>query len=475
MRENLQFYIDGSWVEPAGNIVIDVINPADETVAGQLALGGTLDVNKAVAAARAAFQSFSQISVEERLALFDRIIAAYQLRAQDLAIAVSEEMGAPLWLAEKLQVTAGLAHIQIARAALAKYSFEHEMGTTEIVREPIGVCALITPWNWPLNQLTCKVAAALATGCTMVVKPSEVSPFSATIFTEIMHDAGVPAGVFNLVHGDGKGVGDALTGHPEVDLVSFTGSTPAGIQVARNAALTVKRVHQELGGKSPNILLPSADFPSAVAAGVAQIMLNSGQSCNAPSRMLVPFTRMAEVADLARTAAAQWVVGHPASNAKMGPVASEAQWRKIQNLIQVGIEEGATLITGGLGRPEGLDTGFYVQPTVFSNVTNDMTIAREEIFGPVLVIIGYADEADAVAIANDTVFGLAAYVQGEHTAAEAVARKLRAGQVTLNYADMDLAAPFGGYKQSGNGREWGEVAFGDFLETKAIVGFRRAV
>jgi aldehyde dehydrogenase (NAD+) len=475
MRENLQFYIDGSWVEPAGNIVMDVINPADETVAGQVALGGPLDVDKAVAAARAAFQTFSQISVEERLALFDRIIAAYQLRAQDLAIAVSDEMGAPLWLAEQLQVTAGLAHIQIARAALAKYSFEHEMGTTEIVREPIGVCALITPWNWPLNQLTCKVAAALATGCTMVVKPSEVSPFSATIFTEIMHDAGVPAGVFNLVHGDGKGVGDALTGHPEVDLVSFTGSTPAGIQVARNAALTVKRVHQELGGKSPNILLPSADFPSAVAAGVAQMMLNSGQSCNAPSRMLVPFTRMDEVADLARTAAAQWVVGHPASNAKMGPVASEAQWRKIQNLIQVGIEEGATLITGGLGRPEGLDTGFYVQPTVFSNVTNDMTIAREEIFGPVLVIIGYADEADAVAIANDTVFGLAAYVQGEHTAAEAVARKLRAGQVTLNYADMDLAAPFGGYKLSGNGREWGEVAFGDFLETKAIVGFRRAV
>jgi NAD-dependent aldehyde dehydrogenases len=475
MRENLQFYIDGSWVEPAGNIVMDVINPADETVAGQVALGGTLDVDKAVAAARAAFQTFSQISVEERLALFDRIIAAYQLRAQDLAIAVSDEMGAPLWLAEQLQVTAGLAHIQIARAALAKYSFEHAMGTTEIVREPIGVCALITPWNWPLNQLTCKVAAALATGCTMVVKPSEVSPFSATIFTEIMHDAGVPAGVFNLVHGDGKGVGDALTGHPEVDLVSFTGSTPAGIQVARNAALTVKRVHQELGGKSPNILLPSADFPSAVAAGVAQMMLNSGQSCNAPSRMLVPFTRMDEVADLARTAAAQWVVGHPASNAKMGPVASEAQWRKIQNLIQVGIEEGATLITGGLGRPEGLDTGFYVQPTIFCNVTNDMTIAREEIFGPVLVIIGYADEADAVAIGNDTVFGLAAYVQGEHAAAEAVARKLRAGQVTLNYADMDLAAPFGGYKQSGNGREWGEVAFGDFLETKAIVGFRRAV
>lgn len=475
MRKNLQFYIDGSWVEPAGNNVIDVINPADETVAGQVALGGTIDVDKAVTAARAAFQTFSQISVDDRLALFDRIIAAYQLRAHDLALAVSDEMGAPLWLAEQLQVTAGLAHIQIARAALTKYSFEHEMGTTEIVREPIGVCALITPWNWPLNQLTCKVAAALATGCTMVVKPSEVSPFSATIFTEIMHDAGVPTGVFNLVHGDGKGVGDALTSHPEVDLVSFTGSTPAGIQVARNAALTVKRVHQELGGKSPNILLPSADFPSAVAAGVAQIMLNSGQSCNAPSRMLVPAERMAEVANLARAAAAEWVVGHPANNAKMGPVASEAQWSKIQNLIQIGIDEGATLITGGLGRPEGLDTGFYVRPTVFSNVTNDMTIAREEIFGPVLAIIGYTDEADAVAIANDTVFGLAAYVQGEHTAAEAVARKLRAGQITLNYADMDLAAPFGGYKQSGNGREWGEVAFGEFLETKAIVGFRKAV
>ncbi|MCK1479509.1 aldehyde dehydrogenase family protein [Bradyrhizobium sp. 197] len=474
MRSNRQFYIDGSWVQPSSHAVIDVINPADESVAGQVALGDANDVDKAVAAARKAFETFSQTSVEERLALLDRIIAAYQRRIGDLALAVSEEMGAPLWLAEQLQAPVGLVHFQIARAALANYSFEQGIGTTEVVREPIGVCALITPWNWPVNQVTCKVAAALATGCTMVLKPSEVSPFSATILTEILQDAQVPAGVFNLVHGDGQGVGNALTSHPDVDLVSFTGSTPAGIQVARNAALTVKRVHQELGGKSPNILLPSAELASAVKAGVAQVMLNSGQSCNAPSRMLVPAKRMAEVAQLARAAAEEWVVGHPASNAKMGPVASEAQWNKIQRLIKAGIDEGATLVTGGLGRPEGLDTGFYVRPTVFADVTNDMTIAREEIFGPVLSIIGYADEADAVAIANDTVFGLAAYVQGEHSAAEAVARKLRAGQVTLNYADMDFAAPFGGYKQSGNGREWGEVAFGEFLETKAIVGSRKA-
>lgn len=475
MRNNLQFYINGSWVKPNGDAVLDVINPADESVAGQVALGEASDVDKAVLAARAAFKTFSQVSVDERLAIFDRIIAAYQKRAGDLAVAVSEEMGAPLWLAEQLQVPAGLGHILIARGALATYSFEQEWGTSEVVREPIGVCALITPWNWPLNQLTCKVAAALATGCTMVVKPSEVSPFSATIFAEIMHEAQVPAGVFNLVHGDGKGVGDALTGHPEVDLVSFTGSTPAGIQVARNAALTVKRVHQELGGKSPNIILPSADLASAVIGGVAQIMLNSGQSCLAPSRMLVPIERMDEAAAFARSATEDWVVGHPAQNAKMGPVASKAQWEKIQGLIKAGIDEGATLVAGGLGRPEGLDTGYYVRPTVFSNVTNDMRIAQEEIFGPVLVIIGYKDEADAVAIANDTVFGLAAYVQGEQKAAEVIARKLRAGQVTLNYADMDMTAPFGGYKQSGNGREWGEVAFADFLEIKAIVGFRKAV
>ncbi|MBB5447441.1 MULTISPECIES: aldehyde dehydrogenase family protein [unclassified Paraburkholderia] len=475
MQNNLQFYINGSWVEPAGDTVIDVINPADESVSGQVAIGDARDVDRAVAAARAAFETFSLTSVEDRLALFDRIIAGYQRRARDLAQAVSQEMGAPLWLAEQYQVPVGLGHLQIGRTALAGYSFEGPHGTAQIVREPIGVCALITPWNWPLNQIACKVAAALATGCTMVVKPSEISPYSATIFAEIMHEAQTPAGVFNLVQGDGAGVGNALTAHPDVDLVSFTGSTPAGIQVARNAAQTVKRVHQELGGKSPNILLPSADLASAVAAGVAGVMINSGQSCGAPTRMLVPAERMAEASELARAAAEQWVVGHPASNAKMGPVVSEAQWNKIQRLIQSGIDEGATLVTGGPGRPEGLETGFYVRPTVFANVKNDMAIAQQEIFGPVLAIIGYADEADAIAIANDTVFGLAAYVQGEPVQAERVARRLRAGQVTLNYADMDFAAPFGGYKQSGNGREWGEVAFGEYLETKAIIGSRRTV
>ncbi|CDZ42355.1 Aldehyde dehydrogenase [Neorhizobium galegae bv. officinalis] len=474
MRNNLQFYIDGSWVPPVSDTVIDVINPADATVAGQVAIGCDRDVDIAVKAARAAFTTFSSMSVEDRLGLFDRVISEYQRRADDLALAVSEEMGAPLWLAQQYQVPVGLGHLQIARAALAEYSFNSKIGATEVEQEPIGVCALITPWNWPLNQIACKVAAALATGCTMVVKPSEVSPFSATIFAEIMHSAGVPAGVFNLVHGDGNGVGNALTAHPDVDLVSFTGSTPAGIQVARNAAQTVKRVHQELGGKSPNILLPSADFASAVAAGVAGVMINSGQSCGAPTRMLVPAERMAESAALAGAAAQEWIVGHPATNAKMGPVASEAQWNKIQRLIQSGIDEGATLVTGGLGRPEGLESGYYVRPTVFADVTNNMTIAREEIFGPVIVIVGYADEADAIAIANDTDFGLAAYVQGEQTAAARVARKLRAGQVTLNYADMDFAAPFGGYKQSGNGREWGKVAFSEYLETKAIIGAQEA-
>lgn len=474
MRNNLQFYIGGSWVNPSTDTSLDVINPADASVAGRVALGGLADVDKAVAAARRAFEVYSLTSVEDRFALIDRIIAAYQRRSKDLALAISEEMGAPYWLAEQVQVPVGLAHFQIARGALAAYDFGHAQGNNEIVREPIGVCALITPWNWPMNQVTCKVAPALATGCTMVLKPSEVSPFSATIFAEIMDEAKVPAGVFNLVHGDGKGVGSALTSHPDVDMVSFTGSTPAGIEVARSAALTVKRVQQELGGKSPNIILPSADLAAAVVGGVAQIMLNSGQSCNAPSRMLVPAKLMSEAAELARKAAEEWVVGRPESNAKMGPVASEAQWNKIQRLIKSGIDEGAKLVTGGLGRPEGLENGFYVRPTVFADVTNDMTIAREEIFGPVLAIIGYRDEAEAVSIANDTVFGLAAYVQGEQSEAQALARKLRAGQVLLNNVDLDLSAPFGGYKQSGNGREWGQEAFGDFLETKAIVGFRKA-
>ncbi|RFB87546.1 aldehyde dehydrogenase family protein [Rhizobium leguminosarum bv. trifolii] len=474
MRENLQFYIDGAWVKPTSDVVLDVINPADATVAGQVALGDATDVDKAVSAARTAFETYSLTSIEERIALLDRIITSYEKRAADLALAVTEEMGAPQWLSEQLQVTAGLAHFQIARASLSTYRFDEPLGTSEVVREPVGVCALITPWNWPLMLIAAKVAPALAAGCTMVLKPSEIAPFSGTIFAEILHEAGVPKGVFNLVHGDGRVVGNALTSHPDVDLVSFTGSTAAGIEVARSGALTVKRVHQELGGKSPNVILRSADLASAIEGGVAQMMLNCGQSCSAPSRMLVHVDQIAEAIGHARTAAEAWSVGVPSSNAKMGPVASEAQWNKIQRLIKAGLDEGATLVTGGLGRPEGLEAGFYVRPTVFADVRNDMTIAREEIFGPVLVIIAYSDEEDAVKIANDTTYGLAAYVQGERGAAEAIARRLRAGQVCLNNVNLDLAAPFGGYKQSGNGREWGPMAIAEFLEVKAIIGFRDA-
>lgn len=474
MRNNLQFYIHGAWVKPASDAVLDVINPADESVVGKVALGDASDVDKAVSAARKAFETYSLTSVADRIALFDRIIAAYEKRAGDLATAVTDEMGAPHWLSEQLQVTVGVAHFQIARAALADYRFDEPLGSSEVVREAVGVCALITPWNWPLMLIAAKVAPALAAGCTMVLKPSEIAPFSGTIFAEILHDAGVPKGVFNLVHGNGPVVGNALTSHPEVDLVSFTGSTAAGIQVARSAAGTVKRVHQELGGKSPNIILRSADLASAVEGGVAQIMLNCGQSCSAPSRMLVHVDQVNEAIGYARTAAEAWSVGHPSSNAKMGPVASEAQWNKIQGLIQTGLDEGATLVTGGLGRPDGLETGFYVRPTVFADVRNDMTIARVEVFGPVLVIIAYSDEEEAVRIANDTTYGLAAYVQGERNEAEATARRLRAGQVYLNNVNLDLAAPFGGYKQSGNGREWGPMAIGEFLEIKAIIGFRDA-
>ncbi|WP_339421140.1 MULTISPECIES: aldehyde dehydrogenase family protein [unclassified Pseudomonas] len=474
MRNNIELYINGSWVRPVRNNVLDVINPADESVIGKVALGDTSDVDIAVSAARKAFETYSLTSVEERIALFDRIIASYEKRAGDLATAVTAEMGAPQWMSEQLQVTAGLAHFQIARASLTTYRFDEPLGTSEVVREAVGVCALITPWNWPLMLIAAKVAPALAAGCTMVLKPSEIAPFSGTIFAEILHHAGVPKGVFNLVHGNGPVVGNALTSHPDVDLVSFTGSTTAGIQVARSAAGTVKRVHQELGGKSPNIILRSADLASAVEGGVAQLMLNSGQSCNAPSRMLVHLDQVAEAIGYARAAAETWSVGHPSANAKMGPVASEAQWNKIQGLIQAGLDEGATLVSGGLGRPEGLETGFYVRPTIFANVRNDMTIAREEIFGPVLVIIAYYDEEEAVRIANDTNYGLAAYVQGERDEAKAIARRLRAGQVLLNNANVDLAAPFGGYKQSGNGREWGPMAIADFLEVKAIVGFREA-
>jgi aldehyde dehydrogenase (NAD+) len=474
MRDYTKFYIDGQWVDPAVANPLDVINPATEEVAGTINLGSAADVDRAVAAAKAAFPAFARTSVKERIELLGAIAGEYQKRYNDMAAAITEEMGAPAWLSNQAQAALGMGHIATAIEVLKGYKFDELRGTTLITKEPIGVCAFITPWNWPVNQIACKVAPALAVGCTMVLKPSEIAPFSAYIWTEILHAAGVPKGVFNLVNGDGPGVGVALSSHKDVDMVSFTGSTRAGIAVAKNAADTVKRVAQELGGKSPNIVLPDADLVKAVSGGVQSVMMNSGQSCNAPTRMLVPRAKMAEAAAIAKQVAEATTVGDPNGNAAMGPVVSETQWHKIQGLIEQGIKEGATLVAGGPGRPEGLDKGYYVKPTIFADVTNDMTIAREEIFGPVLAMLPYDSEDDAIAIGNDTVYGLAAYVQGEPEHARQVARQLRAGQVNINQAGFDLMAPFGGYKQSGNGREWGDHGFADFLEVKAIIGFGEA-
>ncbi len=473
MPDITQFYIDGQWVDPVGELnLLDVINPATEKAAGQVALGTAADVDAAVAAARRAFDTWSQSSVEDRIGLIGAIIGEYQKRAGDLAAAVTEEMGAPAGLAAAAQVPIGLAHLATAAESLKTFSFSEERGTSRIVKEPIGVCGFITPWNWPLNQVMCKVAPALATGCTMVLKPSEVAPFSAAIVAEIFDAAGVPAGVFNLVNGDGPGVGSALSGHPDIDLISFTGSTRAGIEVAKSAAPTVKRVAQELGGKSPNILLDDASLGANVAAGVASMMLNSGQSCNAPSRMLVPSARIDEVVEAVRTAVAPLTVGDPNTDVRLGPVVSEPQFEKIQGLIERAIADGATPVVGGAGRPEGLETGYYVQPTVFTNVTNDMEIARTEVFGPVLVVIGYDSVDEAIAIGNDTEYGLAGYVSGEDLdEVRRIGSKLRAGTITMNSAAIDPTAPFGGYKRSGNGREWSDYAFNEFLEVKSLVGF----
>lgn len=472
MQERLQFYIGGRWVEPSEPRALDVLNPATEEVIGRIALGGPKDVDLAVAAARDAFESYSQTTREERLALLERIVTAYQARYEDLAKTISLEMGAPIWLARAAQAATGLMHLKTMIEVLKDYEFETLRGTTLIRREPIGVCGLITPWNWPVNQILCKVAPALAAGCTMVLKPTEIAPLNAIIVTEILHEAGVPAGVFNLVNGDGPGVGQAMSSHPGIDMMSFTGSTRAGILVAKAAADTVKRVAQELGGKSANIILPDADFAKAVGGGVTGCFLNSGQSCNAPTRMLVPADRQAEAVEIAKAVAAGAKVGDPfADGITLGPVVSEAQWNKIQGLIQKGIDEGATLAAGGTGRPEGLAKGYYVRPTVFSDVRNDMTIAREEIFGPVLSILPYRDEEEAIRIANDTPYGLSGYVSaGDLEHAKRVAARLRTGNVHLNGAGADFAAPFGGYKQSGNGREWGVFGFEEFLEVKAVMG-----
>lgn len=474
MREYLQFYIDGQWVDPIRPNTLDVDNPTTEQVSGRIALGSSADVDVAVQAARRAFATWSQTTREQRLDVLSAILTEYRKRAADLADAVHEEMGAPTSLAAGPQVNLGLGHLSTAIDALKNFEFEEQHGSTLVVKEPIGVCGLITPWNWPINQIACKVFPALATGCTMVLKPSEVAPYSAQIFTEILDAAGVPAGVYNLVYGDGPGVGAALSSHPDIDMVSFTGSTRAGVDVAKNAAATVKRVTQELGGKSPNIVLDDDTFAQSVAAGTSVMMMNSGQSCNAPSRMLVPTARMDEAIAVARETASAVKVGDPNDKKAIGPVASRAQFEKIQGLLQKGIDEGATLVVGGPGRPDGIETGYYVKPTVFANVTNDMTIAREEIFGPVLCILGYDDLDQALEIANDTDYGLAGYVSGaDLDQARSVARRIRAGSVAINHG-FDMNAPFGGYKRSGNGREWGQFGFDEYLEIKAALGYAPA-
>jgi aldehyde dehydrogenase (NAD+) len=475
MQEKLQFYIDGQWVDPIEPRTLDVVNPATEEAYGRISLGSAADVDKAVSAASRAFETYSQTTREERMALLQAILDEFKKRHDDVAEAIMDEMGAPWSLARGAQALSGTQHIKAALRALETYEFDEHLGTTTVTREPIGVCGLITPWNWPMNQIAVKVAPALAAGCTMVLKPSEIAPFDAMVFAEILDAAGVPAGVFNLVNGDGPGVGSAISSHPDIAMVSFTGSTRAGVLVARNAAPTVKRVAQELGGKSPNILCDDETFEKAVRSGAEEMFDNTGQSCNAPSRMLVPRHRMDEAAAIAAGVANKLTVGNPREEGtEMGPVVSDVQWDKIQGLIQAGIDEGATLAAGGTGRPEGLNKGYYVKPTVFADVTNEMTIAREEIFGPVLSIIPYDDEDEAIRIANDTPYGLSGYVScADHDTARRIAARLRTGMVHINGAHLDAGAPFGGYKQSGNGREWGHHGIDEFLELKSVYGYEK--
>ena len=468
------FYIDGQWVEPTGGgEPFEVVNPATGKPAGTLRLGGAADVERAVAAARRAFDGYSRTPLPQRKDLLARIGAVYERRLDELAAAITEEMGAPLALLSRAaQAPLGLWHLQTALGAAAHYPFEKPQGTTLIVREPVGVCALITPWNWPMGQIVCKIAPALLVGCTVVLKPSEYAPFSAQILAEILDEAGVPAGVFNMLHGDGAKVGPLLAAHPQVDMVSLTGSTRSGASAARHAAETIKRVSLELGGKSANIILDDAPLEEAVTAGVMALMMNTGQSCNAPSRMLVPAAKLAEAERIAAAAVQRLVVGDPLDPATTtGPIANRRQFQRVQALIAQGISEGATVVVGGLGLPEGVSEGFFVRPTVFSGAHQSMTIAREEIFGPVLTLIPYADEEEAIAIANDSVYGLSGCVWGGTVArAAAVAQRLRTGMVHLNGAGVDPASPFGGYKQSGNGREWGAAGLDEFVEIKAIMG-----
>jgi aldehyde dehydrogenase (NAD+) len=474
MGNELKFYIDGKWVDPVDpGKTISVVNPATEQEITKIAAGTAADVDAAVRVAHRAFQTFSQTSREERVALLAKITAIYERRMPEIAAAITQEMGAPAALSNALQAPIGLYHLSTTLEVLKNYKFEETAGTSHIVKEPIGVCAMIAPWNWPMNQVLCKVAPALAAGCTMVLKPSQLSPLSALIFAEILHEAGVPAGVFNMINGAGSAIGEAMAKHPLVDMVSITGSTGAGAAVAHAAADSIKRVSQELGGKSANILLDDVDLEAAVTEGVQSCMRNSGQTCTAPTRMLVPATLYEKAMQIAAKAADAVVVGDPnKADTFMGPVAGKKQFETVTRYIDIGLSEGAKLLAGGLGKPQGLEQGFYVKPTVFGNVNNDMRIAQEEVFGPVLVLIPYKDEDEAIAIANASDFGLSGYVQsGSLERARKVAKRMRTGMVCLNGAGPDLAAPFGGFKQSGNGREWGKYGLEDYLETKAVMGF----
>jgi aldehyde dehydrogenase (NAD+) len=467
------FYINGQWVEPcSGSTLMDRIDAVTETPAGKLAMGTAADVDRAVGAARAAFPAWSESSREERIALLERVIERYRARLDELAEAVRDEIGAPVSLCKALQAPIGLAQLQASLETLRHFEFESTHGKSYVRREAIGVAALITPWNWPLNQIAAKVAPALAAGCTVVLKPSEIAPLDAYIFAEIMHEAGTPAGVFNMIYGEGQIVGEALASHRGVDMVSITGSTRAGVAVATAAAPTVKRVAQELGGKSPLLILDDTDLQAAVASGVAQCMANSGQTCVAPTRMLVPRSCYEEAVAIAAQVANAVVVGDPADPAtRMGPISNRNQYEKVQRMIRLGIEEGARVVAGGPGRPAGLERGFYARPTIFADVSNNMAIAREEIFGPVLVMIAYDSEEHAIAIANDTEYGLAGYIASSNPErARRIAARLRVGSVRINGAMLDITVPFGGYKASGNGREYGVEGLAEFLECKSVTG-----
>lgn len=467
------FYIDGQWAAPLGSARLPLVNPATEEAIADIAVGTAADIDRAVTAARRAFPAYSAATRAERLALLKRVLVAYNRRYDDIGATLSREMGAPIRLSLDAQVSVGRAQLQIMLDVLERFSFEQQRGTTRIVREPIGVCGLITPWNWPLNLIFTKVAPALAAGCTIVHKPSEIAPLTALLIAEIMDEAKVPAGVYNLVSGDGPTTGHALVAHPDVDMISFTGSTAAGIRIAKAAADTVKRVHQELGGKSANILLDDVDLEVAVTGGVLRCFQNSGQSCNAPTRMLVPISLHERALEIARAAAESFRIGDPADDTTMlGPLASAAQFSRVQHFIESGIADGATLVTGGPGLPDGMTRGYFVRPTVFGNVNPRSAIAREEIFGPVLSIVPYDGDEQAIAIANDSSFGLAALIQSaDLQRARAVASRIRAGDIYINYPPPDLTAPFGGYKQSGNGREYAEWGLENYLETKAILGY----